>query len=91
MADPTALDSNSTSEISIIGKPGERDAKSTPATYWTPFFLKPATLIAFAVIFICMIATLAILYVLSERHQGFSTASPRNHYLWTYGPTAGMT
>jgi hypothetical protein len=57
---------------------------------WSPLFLRRKVLALFVVSFIAMIATLAVLYIYCERNQGLSTVNPKQHYLWTYGPVAGM-
>jgi hypothetical protein len=33
---------------------------------------------------------LAALYGYSQLHQGLRSASQKDYYLWTYGPTAGQ-
>ncbi|GAB7348548.1 hypothetical protein MBLNU459_g6941t1 [Dothideomycetes sp. NU459] len=58
---------------------------------WTPFCLRPLTLIALIIIMALMIAALEIIYQVSDRHQGLVSTSSNKHYLWTYGPTAIFT
>lgn len=56
--------------------------------YWTPFWLRRYTLIAFATLFALLAAALVILWYASKHQNGFSTTFGTNHYAWTYGPTA---
>ena len=56
---------------------------------WVPFFLRRRTLLLFASLFIVLLAALATLWRVSEIEHGLSRADSNNHYLWTYGPTAG--
>jgi hypothetical protein len=56
---------------------------------WLPLWLQCRTFIAFTTVFASIMAALVILYTYSERNEGLSTVSSTNHYLWTYGPTAG--
>ena len=37
-----------------------------------------------------MFVAVILLYHLSELHYGLSMQIPRNHYSWTYGPTANL-
>ena len=56
---------------------------------WNPFWLWPTTLIGFILILVSLVMALVILYHFSNLHHGLSIQNPRNHYSWTYGPTAG--
>ena len=60
-----------------------------PTISWTPFFLRRTTLSVFLVVFLSLVIALAVLYNYSQLHDGVGTADNRDHYLWTYGPTAG--
>lgn len=55
---------------------------------WNPVCLRKVTLLAFTLLFTSMFVALLLLYHFSELHHGLSTQTPRNHYSWTYGPTA---
>lgn len=57
---------------------------------WSPLFLRRKVLAFFIVSFTAMIAALAALHIYCDRNQGLSTVNPKQHYLWTYGPSAGM-
>ena len=56
---------------------------------WNPFWLWPTTLIGFILIFFSLVMALIILHHFSDLHHGLSLQNPRNHYSWTYVPTAG--
>ena len=57
---------------------------------WTPLVLKRKVLLGFASVFLMMIIALEILFLFSNRNNGLATTDSGKHYLWTYGPTAGM-
>jgi len=57
---------------------------------WTPFWLRKGVLIAFIILFIAIFAALQVLYSISQRNHGLATSNDNYHYLWTYGPTAGI-
>ena len=67
-------------------------AKASPSDistqYWTPFWLRRYTLIAFAALFALLAAALVVLWYANKHQHGFSTTLGTNHYAWTYGPTA---
>lgn len=58
---------------------------------WTPFCLRPSMLIAFMVFTMSLIAALEVVYQVANRNQGLASTSQKEHYLWTYGPTAVFT
>lgn len=58
---------------------------------WTPFPLRRHVLLGFISVFASLLVALAVLFSYSRSYQGLSTANERLYYLWTYGPTAGMT
>jgi len=64
-------------------------SKIDPEKAWTPIWLGKPILGGFAISFLCMLATLQALYFVSEKNDGLATSRDENHYLWTYGPTAG--
>ena len=66
----------------------ESDRKRRRAM-WNPFWLWRTTLIGFILAFALLVIILVILYHFSKVHHGLGTQIPRNHYGWTYGPTAG--
>lgn len=59
-------------------------------SHWTPFYLRRGALQGFVVLFVSLMVALAALYGYSLLHQGLSSASQKEFYLWTYGPTAGQ-
>jgi hypothetical protein len=58
--------------------------------HWTPFYLRRRVLQGFVVLFVSLMVVLAALYGYSQLHQGLRSASQKDYYLWTYGPTAGQ-
>lgn len=58
---------------------------------WRPTYLRRWVLSAFSVTFFMMIALLEVLHVLSSRNGGIAKGYNKDHYLWTYGPTALLT
>lgn len=85
-------------ELSIFNKgirsnPNLKDAGpysdvGVSARMWNSTWLHSMVLIGFAIVFAVMFITLIILYHFSETHHGLETQASRNHYSWTYGPTA---
>jgi hypothetical protein len=71
--------------------PPSKSPQDSNPTLWTPIWLSRATLIAFAVTFLLMLLTTALLYHFSEQNNGISAQREANHYAWKYGPTAGKT
>jgi hypothetical protein len=55
---------------------------------WTPWSLRPWTLIILLLSFVLSIVVLEILSYLSRHHSGLSTQIQSRRYLWTYGPCA---
>ncbi|KAM0256023.1 hypothetical protein ACHAQJ_005220 [Trichoderma viride] len=62
--------------------------KDSYPTLWTPIWLSRVALIAFAITFLLLLLTTALLYHFSEQNNGISTQREANHYAWKYGPTA---
>lgn len=62
---------------------------------WTPFFLRRPVIVAFLIAFFAILCSLVALFVYSVRQHsslGIKTAAgSKYYYLWTYGPTAGMS
>lgn len=70
------------------------NVEGTPAVskpQWRPTYLRRRILVAFSVIFVLMIALLEYLNVLSARNGAIAKGHTKDHYLWTYGPTAFLT
>lgn len=68
-----------------------KNARCTMATsgpQWRPKYLRRRILAAFSAVFLVMIATLELLDALSRRNDGIANGFNKDHYLWTYGPTA---
>jgi len=63
------------------------DTKSAKVKLFVPFCFQTWVLVVFAFVFAAMLAALEVMYQISSRNQGISTADPSKHYLWTYGPT----
>lgn len=64
--------------------------KIDPKRGWTPVWLRRFTLAGFAALFLAMFVALQVLYSISQRNHGLATSKDQDHYLWTYGPTAGI-
>ena len=64
--------------------------KAKTHAWWTPSYLTKAALLVFMGTYISFAVVLAALFAYSSTHQGLSTASDHDYYLWTYGPTAGQ-
>ena len=60
-----------------------------PHKRWRPAPLRRVVLCSFILTFIASIVAIEVLLQYSDRHQGLRSVDPGNHYLWTYGPTAG--
>ena len=70
----------------------ERREEALPGKVeWRPWSLRKTTFLAFALVLVACIATLAGLFAFSRAHQGLLTADPHLHYLWTYTPTLFFT
>ena len=55
---------------------------------WKPFWLRKGTLIAFLVLYIVLLASVTLLWRISQHNDGFNPRISTNHYIWAYGPTA---
>lgn len=58
---------------------------------WLPFWLRQATLGAFACVFLGVIAAIVGMLVYSHRHQGLVSVQSDLEYLWQFGPTLSMS
>lgn len=58
---------------------------------WTDFYFRPLFLISLSGLLVLMIAALEVLHRISQHNQGLVTASEDMHYVWTYGPTSGIS
>lgn len=56
---------------------------------WTSTYLQNATLLGFAFAFLCLLMAVIALAVVDAKQDGIANAKSSEHYLWTYGPTAG--
>lgn len=56
---------------------------------WTSTYLRKTTLLGFSVVFLCLLLAVIALAVVDAKHNGIANAKSSEHYLWTYGPTAG--
>ncbi|KAI0198030.1 hypothetical protein F4808DRAFT_473139 [Astrocystis sublimbata] len=64
---------------------------NTLSRLWRPFYLRRSVLFGFMSVFIIIIVAIESMLAISNQHQGLGTADSRQHYLWTYGPTAFLT
>lgn len=69
----------------------EGDVEPASTQLWLPMLLKRFSLAGFLTCFLAIAIILPVLYAVSERRKGLSTANSRHHYGWTYGPTAVFT
>lgn len=58
-------------------------------TGWTPFYLRTTTLVGFIILYIVLLLMVVALAAADAKHNGISTAKNSEHYLWSFGPTAG--
>lgn len=58
---------------------------------WLPFWLRQATLGAFACAFLGVITAQIAMLVYSHRHQGLVSVQSDLEYVWKFGPTASMS
>lgn len=72
---------------SLTKKSGEL---STERRGWTSTYLQNTTLLGFAITFLCLLLAVIALAVVDAKQNGIANAKSSEHYLWTYGPTAGM-
>ncbi|KAI0542081.1 hypothetical protein GGR58DRAFT_510424 [Xylaria digitata] len=88
-----ALSGESQVDVSPLQTPHEpsHDSTNLPRLSWRPFYLRRSVLLGFLSVFIILIATIEALLAISNRDHGLATTTPREHYLWTYGPTALLT
>lgn len=82
---------NSVSTTQYSLTPPAKSPQGSRSNLWMPIWLSRGALIAFAVTFLLMLLTTALLYRFSEQGNGISTQREANHYAWKYGPTAGKT
>jgi hypothetical protein len=57
---------------------------------WTPFFLTKTVLIGFIFVFAAAVAALVVLNLQSHKPTGLLQVDPKNHYLWSFAPTASQ-
>ncbi|PON25247.1 hypothetical protein TGAM01_v205933 [Trichoderma gamsii] len=80
---------NSTSTTTqYLPMPPTKPPHGSRSNLWVPIWLSRVVLIAFAVTFLLMLLTTALLYRFSQQSNGISTQREANHYGWKYGPTA---
>lgn len=61
---------------------------------WQPFFLRRSTFLVFIATFVALLAAIVALYCYAARgdgKQGIETHGWTYYYVWTYGPTAGLS
>lgn len=56
--------------------------------YWTSVWLRKRTLLALAALFTSLAASLIAVWLANRSQHGFRPVLSKNHYAWTYGPTA---
>lgn len=75
-------------EGSLINESFALKARSPHAH--TPWVLNRLFLLGLMLVFLSLIVALEVLYYVSNHNHGISTSTESKHYLWTYGPTAGI-
>lgn len=85
----SASTTSASTTTQYLPTPPTKPPQSSRSELWTPIWLSRGVLIAFAVTFLLMLLTTALLYHFSEQGNGISTQREANHYGWKYGPTAG--
>ncbi len=65
----------------------DQSSASTPRM-WQSVWLRPIVLLIFALYSALLLVALVVLYYYARASNGLSTHISKNHYLWTYGPTA---
>lgn len=58
---------------------------------WTSTYLQRRTLLGFTIAFLCLLLSVIALAVVDAKQDGIANARSNEHYLWTYGPTAGIS
>lgn len=58
---------------------------------WTSTYLQHPSLLGFAFAFLCLLLAVIVLAIVDAKQDGIASAKSSEHYLWTYGPTAGMS
>ena len=58
---------------------------------WTPKALRRYTLLSLALLFAILAIVIGVLYAISRLNDGLCNAQSKDHYLWTYAPTALFT
>lgn len=89
----TAIE-NGRDTMSFVRVEDNADHEEKPSSRqsnWVPLALRPWVHIVLALIFVVQIAVIEVLFQVSSKNHGLSTGSSTNHYLWTYGPTAGKS
>ena len=64
---------------------------STQQPGWTSSYLKKASLLGFAASFLALLLAVIVLAVVDAKQDRIANARSNEHYLWTYGPTAGRS
>ncbi|KAJ5596990.1 hypothetical protein N7450_003448 [Penicillium hetheringtonii] len=97
MSNPRQDNVSSTELIPL--SPAESDTPNRPKTEktsevplsWTPWPLRKLILAGFGICFIPLAVIVAILFGISKHNWGLTSSKQTLYYLWTYGPTAGLT
>jgi hypothetical protein len=88
------LEADTRDSTSPVRSPTLSESKHYPMlqndTKCIPWTLHRAHLTGLLIFLLGLIVGLQIVYRHSEKNQGLATATENAHYLWTYGPTAGM-
>ena len=58
---------------------------------WRPSYLRRRVLLGFIAFFLVALVSIEVIFQLSEQRQGLVATRDSWHYLWKFGPTAGMS
>lgn len=78
---------NTDSVPSSLAEKHEELAEQRPG--WTSTYLQRPALLGFAITFLCLLLAVITLAIVDAKQDGIANAKSSEHYLWTYGPTAG--
>lgn len=88
-SDAGVVTNSASTTTQYLPTPPVKPPQSSRSDLWMPIWLSRSVLVAFAITFLLMLLTTALLYHFSELGNGISTQREANHYGWKYGPTAG--
>jgi hypothetical protein len=76
--------------VQVEADKAENKPPSPPTKSWTPLMLQRRVLVTISIALLFLIVSLEIVLKISANRNGFGPIESDLHYLWTYGPTAGI-